>query len=400
MVNNQRVGERLREIKVQSAIGYHKRLKSTGDDPKEALNILAESIVCGGPDHEERRYAAFCGLTVLGRLDIMSNAVEKYGHKGEKARIRSIQGFNTNIPHIRFVLKNWKILKEHFQEEFWWRLFDHGSEFSIWDTLAGVAAEYPIPRQEVINFLLRNNPKIGKVESLTFLSKAQPLSNLTLEYCLTTLGFAKGGVQSRDSNQHTTYIDELTAAEILGEQFGGSDDVLKRIDVDKHQHRIDGLILILSEGWPESKELADLLDKLARMRGRCLESTIIRFYCFRANVARMYLEIVRMIRVWSSMPRYRPNEAYVKPIVKRLQKDDKLVSALARHLDITERASDKVSIPKLIYKAKGLTPELRTWADRELILQLSGNGLEAGLDITTGEFMSVPHTIYEILKTE
>ena len=392
--------EKDREIKVQSSIGYHTRLKNAGEDPNKALEILSENIVCGGPDYEERRFAAFCGLTILGRLDIMSNAEEKYGHKGEKARIRSIEGLNPNIPHIRFVLKNWQTLKEYFQEEFWWRLFDRSSEFYMWDRLAGFAAEYPTPRQEVIDFLLRHNPKIGKVESLSFLSKVQPLSNLTLEYCLTTLGFAEKSVRPEDGNQYTNYMDELAAAEILGEQFGGNNDVLKRIDVDKNKHRVDDLILILSEGWPESKELNDLFDELARSRRRCYENTVLRFYCFRASMARMYVEIIRLIRVWSSIPRHRLHEAFIKPLVRRLQRDDKLVSALVRHLDITERASDKISIPKLLYKAKGLTPELKTWTQRELDSQLSGTGIEAGLDITTGEYTSVPYAIYDLLRTE
>jgi hypothetical protein len=114
----------------------------------------------------------------------------------------------------------------------------------------------------------------------------------------------------------------------------------------------------------------------------------------------MYVEIIRLIRVWSSIPRYRPHEAFVKPLVRRLQRDDKLVAALVRHLDITERTSDKISIPKLIYKAKGLTSELKTWTQRELDSQLSGNGTEAGLDITTGEYTSVPYAIYDLLRTE
>jgi energy-coupling factor transporter ATP-binding protein EcfA2 len=391
--------EKDREIKVQSSIGYHTRLKSAGDDPSEDLKVLAEAIVCAGPDHEERRLAAFCGLTILGRLDVMTNAVEKYGYAGREARIRSIAGLGPNVPHIRFVLKNWEALKRHFQEEFWLRLFDRSSEFHVWNELAGLAAEYPAPRQEVIDFLLAHNPKIGRVNSLSFLSRVRPLSNLTLEYCLTTLGFAEKPVGSKDPDQYADYRDKLTAAEILGEQFGNSEDVLRRIDVNKNKHRIDDLILVLSEGWPESRELNDLFDELTRTRGYYYENTKLRFHSSRASMAKMYLETIRLIRVWSSDSRYWLYDAFIKPLVRRLQRDDKFVSALMRHLDSAGRASDKISIPKLLYKAKGLTPELKTWAERELDSQLSGNGVEAGLDITTGEYISVPHAIYEMLRS-
>ena len=61
-------------VKVRSSIGYHTRLKNSGNSLTEDLAILTDSIACGGPDHDERRLAAFCGLTILDRLDIMSSA--------------------------------------------------------------------------------------------------------------------------------------------------------------------------------------------------------------------------------------------------------------------------------------------------------------------------------------
>ena len=59
------------EVKVQSAIGYYSRLQQTDENIKHAMDDLARTIVCVGSDYEERRLAAFCGLVLLGRLDIM-----------------------------------------------------------------------------------------------------------------------------------------------------------------------------------------------------------------------------------------------------------------------------------------------------------------------------------------
>lgn len=390
-----------KEVKVQSSIGYHTRLKNTGGDSEEHLKILAETLVCGGDDYGERNFAAFCGLTILGRLDIMYHAERRFGANGEKARVPTMQGGDINISGIQFILKNWQLLKEYFKEEFLWRFFDNSTKPYMWNKLAGFVVEYPIPRQEVLNFLALNNPKIGTVESLSFLSKVQPGSHLVLDYCLTTLGFTDSGLmEPSDANQQITYHDQITAAEIIGEQFGGNNDVLKRMNIEKNKDQIDKLILILWEGWSESKELDSLFKELVSTRRQCNEYTLIRCCSFKANLIRMYLEIIRLIRTWSSSPRYHSHRAIVNPLVKRVQKDNKLVEVLTRQLKITEKPSEKVSISKLLYKAKGFTPELKTWAEKELALQLSGNGIEAGFDITTGEFSSMPHTIYEILKTD
>ena len=49
-------------VKTQASISYHTLLKNSGNDLTLALNTLTKDIVCYGPDHEERRQAAFCGL--------------------------------------------------------------------------------------------------------------------------------------------------------------------------------------------------------------------------------------------------------------------------------------------------------------------------------------------------
>ena len=71
--------EQDREVKTQASISYHERLKTSGQDTRPAIESLSESIVCYGPDHEERRQAAFCGLVILDRLDVMVSAKERIG---------------------------------------------------------------------------------------------------------------------------------------------------------------------------------------------------------------------------------------------------------------------------------------------------------------------------------
>ena len=83
-------------------------------------------------------------------------------------------------------------------------------------------------------------------------------------------------------------------------------------------------------------------------------------------------------------------------MIRRVQKDDTLFRFLLRHLNICSKPTEKISITKLIYRARGLTPELKEFVEKELVKQFSGNGTEVGLDITSGEFLSVPHAFYDI----
>ena len=384
------------EIKVQSSIGYHTRLKNTGTDTTEAIAILSKSIICYGPDYEERRLAAFCGLTILERLDIMQSVTGRMN--GEKPSISSVRGLHFNVPHIQFILKNWELIKSFFGHEFYSRIFGHSSGFYMWNHLADFADQYPVPRQEVLEFLTKDKPKIGQKGSLLFLSRVQPQSQLLLEYCLGTLGLNAQETGTPDVNKHASYSDEVIAAEIIGEQFFENKDALDRINDPKNKFQDDEKIAALSEGWPKSPEFKTLLDDLARTRRRCGEGTVMRYFAHRAGVVRMFVEIRRIIRAWSSTPKYRPSEAVARPIIRRIQKDDRLVINLIAYLKITDKPSEKVSISTLIYKARGLTPELKKWAEQELEKQLSGNGSESGLDITTGEFVSVSYAIYEMIN--
>lgn len=384
------------EIKVQSSIGYHTRLKNTEADVTQVIEILSKSIICYGPDYEQRRLAAFCGLTILGRLDIMETVTGRY--RGEKPDISSIQGLHLNVPHIQFILENWDLIKTTFGHEFYSRIFGHSSGFYMWNHLADFADQYPTPRQEVLDFLSKDKPKIGQKESLLFLSRVQPQSQLLLEYCLGTLELNTPEIVERDVNKHPSHADGVIAAEIIGEQFAGNKDALDRINDPRNVRNPDRKIAVLSEGWPRSAELNALLDELAKTRRRCSEGTAMRYFSHRAGVIRMFMEIRRIIRSWSSNPKYHPNEAVCRPIIRRLQKDDSLLNNLMRYLKITDKPSEKVSIASIIHKARGLTPELKEWADQELIRQLSGNGSESGLDITTGEFVSVPYSIYGMLN--
>lgn len=386
-------------VKVQSSIGYHTRLKNSDNSQSEDLAILTDSIVCGGPDHEERRLAAFCGLVILDRIDIMSSAKSKWDPVG-KISVDAIRGLDINIPFAQFLLKNWVKIKDHFKDDFFSRVFQRDSPPYIWKNLVRFIDDYSIPKHEALKYYSEYTPRMGEAETLSFLSRTQPGSALLLDYCLNTLGLSHIDLvhNPHDSNLNLTYKDKFVAAEILGENFFGNKETLKKIASEENKKMAyDELVLALSEGWSDSEELKDIIGEMKAKRMRCWESTVIRIHCLQAGPITMYKVITRLIRSWASAPKYRIHEAFIRPIVRRLQKDDKLVSFLIRHISIIGTASDKISIARIIFNAQGLIPLLKKWAENELSIQLSRKVTESGFDITTGEFVSLPHLIYEIL---
>lgn len=389
------------ELKVQSSIGYHTRLKNSGVSAKDVVVRLSKDIGCYGPYHQERRLAAFCGLFILERLDVMVDGAEALRGEDRLLRISSIQGTNVNIPHLQFILRNWGKLRDIFKEDFFTRLFDRYSGFYVWNHLATVADQYPVAKQEVLEFFAKHPQKVGLTESLLFLSRAQPRSDLLLEYCLNTLGLNPDGPDRKaDVNQEPHISDMFVAAKILGEQFFGRDDVLKIIMDSRNRDEWDAKVLALSEGWPNSDELNALLEEMARTRQQYWESTIIRFHVHKSGIITLFKLIRRLIRVWTAKPKYRSHEGISRSIIKRLKQDKSLSFCLIRYLQVTGKPSEKVSIAQLLYKANGLTPELRKWAEHELSKQLSTDGLEIAYDITIAEFISVPHSIYAILNQQ
>jgi len=222
-------------VKVQASIGYHTHLKNSGRDTSDDINKLTELMKSYGPDYDERRFAAFAGLNILGRLDIMRDMEEDLGRPKSKVAINSVEGFRLNVPHVQLLLKHWKQLKDFFGGDFWKRLFSHGSSMYVWNHLAQFGDDYPESKQEILDFFNSTSKKIG-AEGLRFLSRVQPKTSNLLEQCLRTIGLNESSPTERftpDPDGFVSYKDELAAIEIIGEHFGGDEDVLKRINTEK-----------------------------------------------------------------------------------------------------------------------------------------------------------------------
>ena len=386
-----------KQVKVQASIGYHALLKERGLVTEQTLKSLSEMIVCGGPDHDERRQAAFCGLAIVERLDIMIGMKDKFGER--LVSINSIDTLHPNEPHIIFILKNWARLKEQFADEFWNRLFRfHSSPSFVYGGIAPFVDEYDMPKKEIMEYLEQRNPLAASDELLRFLARNKPSSKLLLEYCFNILDLNDTRAMRDNTALYLSHYDEMAAIELLGDHFFDDESVLKRLYTERNRHELSELLLILSRGWPKSNELKETVSEMARIRVPCSDLVGITWSCYGSSPVSMYRKMSRLFRICSSLPKTIRSESMIKPITKRLQRDVELRVLFHRRLASRPSPSEKINIAKLLYRAEGLTPDLNKWIHDEV--QVQTNLIEAGVDITQGSFKSILQALYEILSHE
>jgi len=377
------------EVKIQASIRYHKRLKASGQDTRPAVEVLSESIVCRGHDYNERRQAAFCGMVILERLDVMINASGGDG-SDRPYGIDISGGFSTNIPLLRHILQNWDTIKVALGSEFWDRLSQNSSDpLSRWDALCIFADEFSSPRDEAIRFLEDRTERTATPNILRFLGRIRPKSPILLEYCLEALCIG-------DDQNGCSREGVAVAAELLGTHFGGDSDVLGHIASGSPERHIDEKVIIaLCEGWPESEELERIFEIVYKQRVPMSYATYFQLICRKSSSVVVFNDLMSSFeshRRWES-------RGISRPILRRLEMDNSFCRMLFKRLQNNPTPSEKATIPRLIGVARGVSSELKTWCTEEVNHQLSSKkSPEIGFDLIAGELRPVAHSLREVLN--
>lgn len=381
------------EVKTLASISYHTRLRASQQDTSQAIETLSHDIVCYGFDHEERRRAAFCGLVILGRLDVMANARETIGDD-RPCSISLAKMLSPNVPLVRHVLQNWDDIKAAFGDETWSRLSKNYSDSSlIWGELCMFADEYPAPRDEALRFLETRVERTTQPNILRFLGRVRPKSRLLLEYCLKTLRI---GEDQYDCSANDEVIE---AAELLGTHFGSDQEVLKRIvSGNAARHIYEKVILALCEGWPDSEELGRIYEVVRKQKLPLSYATYFSLMSRKGSSKTMLGALMKLV---SNSGRI--HQRYLlginRPVISRLRTDDNLYAMLTEALQNELSPSSKATIPRLIGAGRGITPELRAWCTGEVDRQLRGQqSPEIGFDLLAGELRPVVHSLLDVLS--
>jgi hypothetical protein len=372
------------EIKTEASIAYHERLKVSQPDSDHALAQLAKSIVCYGPDHDERRQAAFCGLAELDRFDVMKDARETIGDD-RPCSITLYGKFShgPNIPLVRSVLSHWARIKEVFGEAFLLRFSRNGRIPDAWNYLWDFADQHDLPRAEGLAFIESEERPKSSQAMLGFIARTRPRSNALLQYCLDTLHI-------NDRQRDVGGALPVVAAEILGRDFSGDEEVLRRV-IGNHVPPSLGNkhILALCEAWPNHRIMKEAYEAGEALQRRLNDDARIRLVCQVGTVDDVEKSINQ---VCASCSAPRPSYLLIaKPIIRRLSGDSQLVDRISNRLVRSKLPSEKASFFRLLARATGLSPDLRAWAMKEIESQLGKP--EIGMDIVAGELSSVMHSL-------
>ncbi|NAS89084.1 hypothetical protein C4E24_05030 [ANME-1 cluster archaeon AG-394-G21] len=380
------------KVKTQASISYHKRLKASGQDTGPAVETLSKDIVCHGMDYGERRQAAFCGLVLLGRLDVMINARESYG-SDKLYGIDSHSGFSTNIPLLRHILQNWDSIKAALGSEFWDRLsWNSSGPLSLWDASCIFADEFSSPRDEAIRFLEDRTERTATPNILRFLGRVHPKSQILVEYCLKALCI-------EDDQNDCSREGVAVAAELLGTHFGGDSEVLGRITSGSPEEHIDeNVILALCEGWPKSEELERIFEIVRKQKQPLDYGTYFQLICRKSPSKAVFDALIAFMSSLKAHNRW-GYQNISRPVLRRIQTDDTFFEMLTERLQNNPTPSEKATISRLISVARGLTSELRTLCIEEVNRQLCGKkSPEIGFDLIIGERRPVAHSLLDVLN--
>ncbi|MFX1487406.1 MAG: NACHT domain-containing protein, partial [Promethearchaeota archaeon] len=381
-------------VKTQASINYHNWLKAVGSNVEQQIGSLSKDIVCYGPDYEERRRAAFCGLVALDRLEIMEKAQESIGKK-EPSSISLYSGLRLNTILIRHILENWKVIKKSFGEDLWRRLSKSSrpNKISVWEILSVFADEFPVPRDDLLHFLEDNKEQVVPPNLLRFLGRVRPKSALLLDYCLK-------GMFSKSSKLTIAEESNLVAAELLGVHFGGDNDVLAAILSDTSMiglHRYDPIIVALCAGWPNSKELKEITAEIQERKQPMVYPAYFSLICQMSPSTLVFNTLIKKLSTHDHFYLHQLHRN-IRFFLRRIQRDDTLLEMLIKCVQDNPTPSEKGTIPKLVFSARGSLTKIRTWCTEEVAKQLNQREFtEIGFDLFNDEPRQVLHSLLDVL---
>ncbi len=380
-------------VKTQASIAYHRRLRDSGQDLGEALKLLQRNLLASGFGLEERRLAAFSGLAVLHRLDIVRDVREPGVHQGFWSAVIT-HDLRGNVPFIRLVLQHWNDLKQTFGEEMLQILTPFGdrSPEYAWEMLLPFVDESPSAHEDADHYIEQMPAALPKPNTLRYIGQAQPKSSLLLEFCLSAIKVDLPYAWSETA---------LVAAEILGAQFTGDPAVLTRLLEDELEgHVYEGQLISLCEGWPESDALERLFRHIYDQERRMSHALHVQLLSRKGTVGEI-MHLFDRLGHPSLRTLHQRSATIPQPLVRRLREDNELLATLWERLRNRPTVAEKITFPYLISAAHGLSPELHAWCLQEIEQQAAMAGPpQIGLNLVTGGILSVSHTLFDVLALE
>ncbi|HDL6715411.1 TPA: NACHT domain-containing protein [Yersinia enterocolitica] len=209
------------QLKIQGAIKNFQALYPTDIDHQEVISHLLSDVIAIGPDHDERRAAAFAGLIAYGATEQFVSL--EWNNKPLDISLGSYDRESQAL--LRLVAEHWEDLDKCFDRKFISRLGHFTSEPHFWAIISPYVSTNPSLRQTFIDHCA-NSTKCLEVRELQALAKELPKSDLLLRHCLLGIKHIKNLNTSGTWSNYQSYYE---AAYILRDQFGGDSELLGQL---------------------------------------------------------------------------------------------------------------------------------------------------------------------------
>ncbi len=369
-------------VKTEMSIGYHAHLVRLNSIPSENVEALITAAKSYGPDHHDRRQAAFCGAVLVKKFDIYFDNKEGIGDPTELS-IPLERGLRTNFSFLDFVASHWAELKAAFGDGLLQRFTRFSNETNAWSALLSVAHQNSEMVSDADKAMEKYQELQVSAQGLRFLAKTKPRSPQLRAAALRAIN------SSAASWMNFLPID--AACEILLDQFKDAQLAADLEELVRKERFTNGPMLALSLGWPENALVEGFLPHL-----NSTDQLVATYVFFSATTIETIVEKLPLQLHRAANSSYWGR--YIRrPLILRLGRDPELGAALYEDMLQNPTPWKKCAYPHVIARTQGLSESAREWAVGESDRQNSQEHSEFGYDVVHGDVRSVLYSLKDAL---
>lgn len=375
------------EVKTAAAIAYARTVRARGAGQEELLGKLRELSRAVGPDHADRREAAFAALLELQHAEVVAEGAEPFD-ESKPLGIRLGSNLSPNMRLGRLVAEKWEHIHQTFGDAFWDR-----TDWVPDEMLEEIASSSALPRlrDEIQDRLLkREDRRTPNTAALNLLSEQLRGTDELRDRCLQL-------VRDFLPNAYVDTAPCIRAAEILGYQFKGNHAVRRELEaMTSDVPNPSAAVIALCEGWPDSEALPRV-DPTAVGKARLLRPAGVALLAALRPPKEFLERLGRGLPsltgdIWDFLP------LCARAIERRFEGDEAVRDLAFDRLESNPAPTEKMVFFSMLHRTDIRIDRLRTLCSTELSRQQSCELLaDTALDITTGIHRPVAHVLLDIL---
>jgi hypothetical protein len=374
-------------VKVVAATAWARRIRHDQQAATRAVERMTSLIQATGPDHDERRRAAFAALLVLGRADVFTG-LSRPSESAEPLRVPP-DLLHRDIEFVRLVAEHWSTLTQTLGDQLPTRLSASGDADTFWAAMCTVAAAYPDIQPDVLRAIDTSTQVAASTQALRFTAAARAGTPALLNQLIAVIDAANGPSTSRGNLELA-----LFAADTIARQFAGSSDTAAQL-AERPLSRWDlGRVAALCRGWPDHAAVRYLYQPAAPGQPMWADREL-RYALLPASqlIAEIRQDIGEMIQAGE-------NQTFLVtgPLSARLRRDSEAVRAFEDNLDASTDPVMKAAIPSALGIAGALTQPAADWCAAEIERQSAGDITDLGFDLRTATVRGVAITLTDVLQ--